>query len=199
MTDETMIEYLSKVLKERKKTENPGVGFTPSAVLVPLYEKEGQYHLLYTLRSLQVRDHKGQISFPGGVQETSDSNLIQTALRESEEEIGLKPGSVEIIGELEDILTPTQYRITPFVGLIPHPYSFTLNAIEIAELVEVPLNFLLEPANLCYGRPDIEDCQWDTPFFRYERHTIWGATGRITKELVELIQQNTLLGQKKSG
>ncbi len=185
-----MRDIISQMLQRRKKAPLTLEGYKPSAVLVPLFLKRGKYHLLFTQRSLTVKDHKGQISFPGGVKERQDKSLQETALRESQEELGIPPQLVEILGELGDILTPTRYRITPFVGMIPHPFSFKLNRQEIEQLIEVPLDHLLKPANLTIEKSEFFDEQFDSPYFHYREHTIWGATGRITRELVELIQSN---------
>ncbi len=185
-----MKDLISKALLNRKKSNFSLEGYTPSAVLVPLFFKQGKYHLLYTLRSFEVKDHKGQISFPGGVKEAVDKTLLETALRESFEEIGLPTEQVEVLGELEDIYTPTHYRITPFVGMIPFPIPFKINHREIEGLIEVPLDHLLEPNNLTYQHLEFFDSTLDSPYFRYKQHTIWGATGRITRELINLLKKS---------
>jgi 8-oxo-dGTP pyrophosphatase MutT (NUDIX family) len=183
-------DTISQILRHYSKPTLSLQGYVPSAVLVPLFLKQGQYHLLYTQRSHEVRDHKGQISFPGGCREAEDRDLLQTALRETQEELGIKPQDVEILGELGDIYTPTHYQITPFVGMIPHPYAITPNRHEIEALIEVPFDHLLEPNNEHHGHLEFFDTDMDMPYFRYQQHTIWGATGRITRELVELIKKN---------
>ncbi len=123
--------------------------------------------------------HKGQVCFPGGKQEPTDSDLLQTALRETEEEIDLKAGDVEILGELDDIPTiTTNYVISPFVGLIPHPYSFRIDSREIREIFSAPLSFLTDDANFSH----------DTWSYEYEGHIIWGATARIIRQFVDLMR-----------
>lgn len=185
-----MRDSIVQALRRYKKSSMQLEGYTASAVLVPLYLKQGRFHVLFTQRSQQVRDHKGQISFPGGVREAHDTDLQETALRETEEELGLQRDAVEVLGELGDIYTPTRYRISPFVGIIPYPYAFQPNRSEIDSLIEVPLSHLLEPANLRLEHLEFFDTEQDLPYFHYKQHTIWGATGRITRELVELLKKN---------
>jgi len=146
---------------------------------MPMFLRQGRYHLLFTERSDKVYSHKGQVCFPGGKQEPTDSDLLQTALRETEEEIDLKAKDVEILGELDDIPTiTTNYVISPFVGLIPHPYSFRIDSREIREVFSVPLSFLTDDAN--FSR--------DTWSYAYEGHIIWGATARIIRQFVDLMR-----------
>ncbi len=171
--------------RERKVIEHPP--FSHAAVLVPLYQKEGQCHLLFTKRSDQVKYHKGEISFPGGVVDEEDRELIHTALREAYEEIGLKEEDVQILGLLDDIVTVTEFIVTPIVGLFPYPYPFRVSEVEIAELIEVPLSFLLARENFTereisrLGRREIIYA------YQYGEHTIWGATARILRQFLDLV------------
>ncbi|MDP2968392.1 MAG: CoA pyrophosphatase [Deltaproteobacteria bacterium] len=172
-------------LRERGAIEHPS--FARAAVLVPLFNKEGSCHLLLTKRTDQVKYHKGEISFPGGMVDEDDLSLEKTALREANEEIGLKESDVQIIGVLDDIVTITQFIVTPFVGLFPYPYPFKTSPVEIAELIEVPLSFLLTEENFNereitrMGRKEIIYA------YQYGEHTIWGATARILKQFLDLI------------
>jgi len=146
---------------------------------VPLFYDQGQYHVLFTERSDEVVFHKGQVCFPGGTREPSDSSLLQTALRESEEEIGLEARDIEILGELDDIITlVTDYVISPFVAFIPHPYSLRTNGREVKGAFSVPLSFLMDEANF----------DQDSYAYEYEGHIIWGATARILRQLIDLIK-----------
>ncbi len=123
-----MNEHLKRNLSTRVKKTLTDKKLKPAAVLVPLFYDGNEFHILLTRRSENVPHHKGQISFPGGQPHKKDSDLLQTALRESWEEIGLKPEDVQVIGELDDTPTLTSgFIITPFVGIIPYPYSFKLN------------------------------------------------------------------------
>jgi 8-oxo-dGTP pyrophosphatase MutT (NUDIX family) len=171
--------------RERKVIEHPS--FAHAAVLVPLFKKGEDCHILFTKRTHQVKYHKGEISFPGGVFDKGDLELEKTALREAYEEIGLKENDVQIIGVLDDIVTITEFIVTPFVGLFPYPYSFKVSPIEIDELIEVPISSLLvqecfsEREILRGGRKEIVYA------YQYRDHIIWGATARILKQFLELI------------
>jgi 8-oxo-dGTP pyrophosphatase MutT (NUDIX family) len=172
--------------RQRKVIEHPS--FARAAVLVPLFEKEKECHILFTKRTDQVKYHKGEISFPGGVFDEGDLGLERTALREADEEIGLKENDVHLMGVLDDIVTVTEFIVTPFVGHIPYPYPFITSPIEIAEMIEVPLSSLLkkdcfsEREILRMGRKEMVYA------FQYQDHVIWGATARILKQFLDLIR-----------
>jgi len=185
--EEIFIHQLRQILSSRKRRVIDHPPFSHAAVLVPLYQKEGHCHLLFTKRSDQVKYHKGEISFPGGMVDEEDRELIHTALREADEEIGLKENDVQIIGLLDDIVTITEFIVTPIVGLFPYPYPFRVSEVEIAELIEVPLSFLLTQENITeheitrMGRREIIYA------YQYGEHTIWGATARILKQFLDLV------------
>ena len=171
--------------RERRVIEHPP--FSHAAVLVPLFKRGEDCHLLFTKRSDQVKYHKGEISFPGGVVDEEDLELIGTALREAHEEIGLKKSDVQIIGILDDIVTITEFIVTPIVGLFPYPYPFKVSEVEIAELIEVPLSSLLDDE--CFSEQEIiRGGQKEVVYaYQYEKHLIWGATARILKQFLDLI------------
>jgi len=159
----------------------------PAAVLAPFFLKKDEIHLLFTRRSQSMRNHKGEISFPGGAQDLTDQDFIQTALRETEEEIGVKADDVEIIGELNHWITYTKFRITPIVGIIPYPYAFRISSYEIDEIIEIPLSHLIKPANrrvVYRSSPINPDQQIKLHYFDYQQHTVWGMTGLILSELL---------------
>lgn len=160
----------------------------PSAVLIPLFSEEGQCHVLFTERSSELSFHKGQVCFPGGVSHPGDSSLLHTALREAEEEIGLKAEDVEIVAELDDSMTiSTGYVISPFLAFIPYPYPFRLNHQEIAEIFSVPLPFLADRHHLQQDCSIIDNQVLTTPCYKYGGHVIWGATSRILRQFIDLI------------
>jgi len=171
--------------RERRIIEHPP--FSHAAVLLPLFKKGDDCHLLFTRRSDQVKHHKGEISFPGGGVDEEDLELISTALREAHEEIGLKKSDVQIIGILDDIVTITQFIVTPIVGLFPYPYPFKVSEVEIAELIEVPLSSLLDEK--CSSKKEIiRGGQKEVVYaYQYGEHIIWGATARILKQFLDLI------------
>jgi 8-oxo-dGTP pyrophosphatase MutT (NUDIX family) len=157
-------------------------------VLLPLYEREGEYWMLFTKRTQKVAYHKGQISFPGGARDEEDRDLMDTALRETFEEIGVKPEDVEILGELDRMGTLTSnFLITPFVGIIPHPYELTIAGDEIEELVEVPISALLDKNNYREESQVYEGVTYQGSFFDYKGKVIWGATAKILKQFLDLV------------
>src|SRR5512136_2180308 len=171
--EKDFVESIRKKLSSRQRNVIEHPPFSHAAVLVPLFQKDGDCHLLFTKRSEEVKYHKGEISFPGGVVDEEDRELINTALREAHEEIGLKESDVQIIGVLDDIVTITEFIVTPIVGLFSYPYPFKISEVEIAELIEVPLASLLK-----------EDCLSEREIFRggqreivfayqYGDHVIW--------------------------
>jgi len=157
-------------------------------VLIPVFQKDGQYHILFIQRTDRVQDHKGQISFPGGAYEEADGTQLNTALREAREEIGLNPDDVEILGELDDTATMgTRYIISPFIGLIPYPYQFKLDKWETEELIEIPLPVLLDKDNGGEDAVTVDGNKINTYIYRYGNKVIWGATARILKQFLGII------------
>ena len=177
-----MKQQIERILRHRKKKKITGENLKASAVLIPLFYNQGQYHILFTERSEEVDFHKGQVCFPGGTREPSDSSLLQTVLREIEEEISLKAKDVEILGEFDDNVTLTSnYVISPFVALIPHPYPLKADGREIREIFSVPLSFLMDEANF----------KQDSYAYEYEGHIIWGATARILRQFMGLLKSES--------
>lgn len=185
--EKQFIEDLQNTLANRQRFVMDHLPFTRAAVFIPLYKKEGDCHILFTKRSQQVKHHKGQISFPGGVFDEEDGDLRKTALREAWEEIGLQERDATILGVLDDIVTVTKFIVTPFVGLIPYPYPFQLSEIEIEEMIEVPLSSLLDKSCFSQGVMDDEDGERVIYNYQYGAYAIWGATALILKQLLELL------------
>lgn len=161
----------------------------PAAVLVPLYQNQGEWHLLFTRRTDSVDVHRGQVSFPGGRQE-QDESPVQAALRESQEEIGLAADDVQLLGELNPLLTVSQFLVTPVVGRIPWPYQFSTNAVEVARCFGVPIKWLADPSNLDieYRQPLVPGPEIPVYHFKpYDQEVVWGVTARITVSLLELL------------
>src|SRR3989304_3539900 len=120
----------------------------PAAVLVPLLLNGGRWHLLFTRRTENVETHRGQVSFPGGRVEPGDEDAVAAALRETQEEIGVRPEDVRVLGSMDSLLTVTQYLITPVVGVLPWPYPLRPDPVEVAEVFQIPLDWLGEPTPL---------------------------------------------------
>ncbi len=185
--EKDFIDQIEKMLSSRKRRVIEHPPFSHAAVLVPLFQKDKDCHLLFTKRSEEVKYHKGEISFPGGMVDEEDKELINTALREADEEIGLKERDVQIIGVLDDIVTITEFIVTPIVGLFPYPYPFKVSEVEIAELIEVPLASLL--GEDCFSEREIfRGGQKEVVYaYQYGKHIIWGATARILNQFLNLI------------
>ena len=183
-------EVVRRVLAERQRATVDDEALIRAAVLVPLLWKDGQWHVLVTQRTQSVEHHKGQISFPGGAWEPGDVDLEATALRETCEEIGLPPESVELLGVLDDCPTITGFAVTPFVGLIPHPFIYRPNAGEVEAVIEVPLSFLREPGNMGREQREYQGRVYDLVFWQYGPFTIWGATARILKGFLDLLPED---------
>jgi len=160
-----------------------GLALTPAAVLFPIVLRDGGKTVLLTQRTAHLRDHAGQISFPGGRVEDEDLSPIHTALRETEEEIGLARQHVQILGFLPEYRTGTGFRVTPVVGLVQPPFDLTLDPFEVAEAFEVPLDFLLDPVN--HKEHSLHYRGALRHFFAmpYGDYFIWGATAGMIRSL----------------
>jgi 8-oxo-dGTP pyrophosphatase MutT (NUDIX family) len=189
-------ERLRRALADRPLKVEAEWQARPAAVLVPLYQADGVWHALFTRRTETVESHRGQVSFPGGQLEPGDPSPTEAALRETEEEIGLRATDVEILGQLSPLLTVTQFLISPVVGLFRWPYPLRVNQREVANAFGVPLHWLADPANrevrerqsLAAG-PSIA-----VYYFKpYQGEVIWGATARITLNLLGLMREADLL------
>lgn len=184
-----MNQELKEIFRRYHKRTNTDANLKPSAVLIPLFYKEGHIHILLTQRSEQVIHHKGQICFPGGNYQSSDATLLKTALRETEEEIGLMAKDVEVLGELDDSSTITSgYVISPFVALIPYPYPFKANHNEIKQIFSIPLSELTNEIRFQQSYPDSDKQCPISYYYHYREHIIWGATARILNQLIELLE-----------
>lgn len=184
-----MEERLRKALARRRKRRIHCLERVRSAVLVPLFCKEEQCCVLLTRRTQGVKHHKGQIAFPGGVYQAEDGTVLNTALRECAEEIGLRREDAEILGELDDVITTTSnFVISPFVARIPWPYCFLLNRQETEEVIPVPLSVLGDAGNVHIEDEIIEGEKVATLTYHYQGNVIWGATARIMTQLLGIIQ-----------
>jgi 8-oxo-dGTP pyrophosphatase MutT (NUDIX family) len=166
----------------------PGLVLRESAVLVPLFERDGVPHVLFTRRPAHLRTHANQYSFPGGGRDAEDVTPLHTALRETEEELGIERSRVRVLGMLDEVPTTTSFRIQPFVGVIPGDGQYRPSAEEVAFILEVPLLGLLDPAIRRTEKRTVRDVEYDVFFYTYDSHVIWGATARILYNLLNHIE-----------
>jgi 8-oxo-dGTP pyrophosphatase MutT (NUDIX family) len=164
-----------------------GPSLVRAGVLLPLFCKDGSYHILFTRRTDKVKRHKGEISFPGGIYDSSDGDLEATALREADEEVGIKRQDVELLGALDEVMTMTDFVVSPFVGFIPFPYPFVLSEEEIAEIIILPLFGFLKEGVLSEEDWTYGDKTARVYNYHCGGHDIWGATAKILRQFLDLI------------
>ena len=186
---------IKKLLNERKPEQivDNGTSYKHAGVLIPIFVDNGEIKILFTKRTRKVEHHKGQISFPGGAMDKEDLSEEQTALREAEEEIGLLRQDVELLGRIDDTLTlASGFIVHPFVGVIPHPYKFTINEIEVERILTVPLGafHVKNPKRLVEfdGKVYLDEA------YEYNGDLIWGATVRMMKNFMEIIDNVSING-----
>ena len=157
-----------------------------AAVLIPLLWHENEWHVLYTRRTDKVESHKGQVSFPGGACDEGETTPEQTALREADEEIGLNPSDVKVLGRLTTLITITYFRVTPVVGVVKWPTVFRVGEHEVARVFTIPLGWLANPSN-----------RWEferqggkrglIAYHPYDGELLWGATARMTVDFLNVL------------
>lgn len=179
---------LGSILANREKTVLPRDGVVVAAVLLALFKRDGDFEILLTKRSDLVEHHRGEISFPGGKMDDTDPDTLHCALRETSEEVGVDPGDVRILGELDDFYTvATHFLVVPFVGVIPYPYEFTANSREIDEVIGVPLEVFLDPDRRTEELWTVNGQPLPILSYRWRGYNIWGATARILDHFAQLI------------
>jgi 8-oxo-dGTP pyrophosphatase MutT (NUDIX family) len=173
--------------REIKTYQYANVSFRKAAVIIPIFFKNREAHLLFTKRTDKVEHHKGQISFPGGMQESVDNDLRDTAIRETWEEMGIKEQDITILGRTDNFLTNTNFMVTPFVAHFPYPYPFVINKEEIASVLEVPLIDLINPDLFSIEKWKKNGVLWDVHFYRYNGENIWGVTGFLLSNFLSIV------------
>lgn len=170
----------------RKATTAP----TPASVLLPIIARDEGLTLLLTQRTAHLNDHAGQVSLPGGRVDESDTSAIETALRETEEEVGLHRRHIEILGTLPDYITGTGFKVTPVVSLVQPPFELRADPFEVAEIFEVPLAFLMNGANHQRRTIDLPNGVGRRTFYAmpYQRFFIWGATAGMLRNLFHFLR-----------
>jgi len=191
-------EFISRKLHEAIKSAGPSsdgyaeIDLTKetrlkcAAVLVPLLWQNDEWHLLFTRRTERVESHKGQVSFPGGACDEGESTPEETALREANEEIGLEPKNVRVLGRLANMITITSFRVTPVVGVIPWPTVFRVGEHEVARIFTIPLLWLTDQRNRwefnMFGRN-----RTLIAYHPYDGELLWGATARMTLDFLKVL------------
>ena len=183
------IATLRRALAAAPESSSLDPSLVPAGVLVLIYPKEGDYHVLLNKRSDSVEDHKGEIAFPGGRTENGDGSVLETALREAHEEMGIAPADVEVLGRLDDVATISNYAITPFVGTIPYPYVFAPNPNEVAEVLEEPIQELADPANHRVETRVYDGKLESRVAYAYDGRLVFGATARVVDNLLDCVGQ----------
>jgi 8-oxo-dGTP pyrophosphatase MutT (NUDIX family) len=161
----------------------------PAAVLIPIVERDPQLTVLLTQRAAELKNHAGQISFPGGRIESADAGPVQAALRETEEEIGLERRFIEVVGFLPDHLIISGYRVTPVVAFVRPGFTLRLDATEVTATFEVPLDFVLDPANHKARRRKLGEGEIEVYDIPYGERNIWGATAGMIMTLYRLLRE----------
>lgn len=188
---EILKREIASILANYRSVDIRGQG-KEASVLIPLFCREGKCCVLLTRRTQQVEYHKGEISFPGGAREASDGSLLNTALRETQEETGIDAGTIQILGKLDDTLTVvSNFVISPFVGWVSYPYRCCLNALETEEILEIPLFFFLRRENYWKSEFQYRRKSYESHFYKWnDNAVVWGATARIIYHFCQLLQSS---------
>ena len=180
-------DLIRQVLARRVKQTVTDSSLMPAAVFLLVYSKDGEYCILLNKRSEQVEHHKGEISFPGGARDPEDRDFLDTALRETEEEMGISRDDVTVLGELDDVITRSNYSVRVFIGTIPYPYPFKPSDREIAEVLEVPVSALQDQANIRQETRWVDERLVTSVSYAYGDHLVVGATAKILQQFLELL------------
>jgi len=184
-----LYSYIELKLSQHKHTvyKYADVPYKHAAVLIPLFFKNDEAHLLFTKRTDKVETHKGQISFPGGMADETDDKLRATALRETWEEMGIKSTDVKLLGKTDKFLTNTNFMVTPYVGHFPYPYEYKISSDEIDRVIEVPLSHLIKP-EIFEIKPWVRDgIKWNIHYYNYNGDIIWGVTGFLLSNFLQIV------------
>ena len=185
-----LIEALRVELAGRTPVAEAADGAKPAGVLIPLRFHDGAWHVILNVRSQHVSQHQGEIAFPGGRLEPEDADMTACALRETWEEMGIRPEDVDVLGPMDAMLTRTDFLVWPTVGVVPHPYQFRTDAREVAGVLEVPLHTMLNgDAVLHEARLEPDGTIRRRKAYGHDGHLVFGATAWILGDLLALINK----------
>jgi 8-oxo-dGTP pyrophosphatase MutT (NUDIX family) len=184
---ERAVKKIGAVLKKYQPQRVEMQGVYAAAVMILIVNRKQIPHIIFTKRTDTVETHKGQISFPGGVQEPQDRNLLETGTRETFEEIGIQADLIENLGQLDDFYTVTDYVVSPFVGYLNSDFEYRLNTHEVAHILEVPLPRFLTADDFEVRKWDHQGTTYDVFFYHYQDQVIWGATAYILNRFIDIV------------
>jgi len=193
LSHDELCRIIKNTLKDRRPRaiEDPGRNHPHAAVLIPLLDDGGVWKILFTKRTDRVEHHKGEISFPGGAVDNGDRSMEATALREAHEEVGIHPGDAEVLGRLDDFLTMVSgFVVHPVVARIPYPYDFVISRAEVARLILAPVSLFKagSPRVRTDFPVDYQGVTYRSVAYEYNGDVIWGATARIMKNFMEVLE-----------
>lgn len=186
MFDDAALQRLREILGRRPAIEIHAPQHRRACVLIPIIRSAGGWSILFTRRSENLASHSGQIAFPGGAVEAGET-LEQAAMREAEEEVGIPPRHVELIGRLDDVITHSGFLVAPFAGVIHEPIDYVMQESEVVEIFEVPVEALLDVRNPEVRYVPFRGRRYPAYFYRYRDYEIWGLTGRMLKGFLDLV------------
>jgi mutator protein MutT len=186
--DDAALERLRGILARRPAVEIDAPQHRRACVLIPLIRNAGGWSILLTKRAENLAAHGGQIAFPGGAVESGET-LEEAATREAEEEVGIPPRHVELIGRLDDVITHSGFLVAPFVGVIHEPIDYVMQESEVVEIFEVPVEALLDVRNPEVRYVPFRGRRYPAYFYHHGPYEIWGLTGRMLKSFLDLVWQ----------
>ena len=186
MFDDAALQRLRGILAQRPAIEIDAPEHRRACVLIPLIRSDAGWSILFTKRSEHLAAHSGQIAFPGGTVEGGET-LDAAAVREAEDEVGIPPQHVELIGRLDDVITHSGFLVAPFVGVIHEPFDVVIQEAEVVEVFQVPIEALLDPANPEVRYVPFQKKKYPAYFYHHGPHEIWGLTGRMLKAFLDLV------------
>ena len=185
---EATLDLIKDALARRNPVTAAPEGLMPAAVMLLLYRKGDDYCVLLNKRSMTVEHHKGEMSFPGGAKDPEDADFEATARRETYEEMGIAPDDITLLGRLDDNVTRSNFLVKVFVGTIPYPYDFRPSSIEIAEVVEIPLGVLRDPASWRWDSRIEDGKRVAVRSYGYQEHLVYGATAKILDQFLDVVE-----------